>query len=155
MAMPLSWRIGATVVGLIAAVLAWNGLSRYLAARQADQITRESAHTAELDAQQAKAHALQYQAQLAADLQQQREDLSNTYQQVKEQAREYQAEQLIRQNRERQEELRVKATFQLDRNQQCVGGIVINRNGSSFTQVVGKNGKPMPCHGDTATEPLR
>ncbi|HWX67668.1 MAG TPA: hypothetical protein VNZ27_14715 [Rhodanobacter sp.] len=155
MAMPLSWKIGAGVASLIVAVLAWNGLSQYLAARHADEITRDSARAAEMDAQQAKAHAQQYQAQLAANLKQQREDLSDTYQQVNEQARQYQAEQAVRMDRQRQEELRVQASYRLDRNQQCVGGIVINRSGSSFTQVAGKDGKPIPCKGDTAAEPLR
>ena len=155
MAVSLSWKIGAALASVIVAALAWNGLSQYVAARQADEITRDSARTAELNAQKAKAHALQYQAQLAADLKQQREDLSNTYQQVSEQARQYQAEQAVRQNRQRQQELRVQASYRLDRNQQCIGGIVINRNGSSFTQIFGKNGKPIVCNGDTAAEQLR
>lgn len=155
MAMPLSWKIGAGVAGLIVAVFAWNGLSRYLAARHADEIMRDSAHTAELEAQQAQAQARQRQAQLAADLRQQREDLSNTYQQVNEQARQYQAAQAARMDRQRQEELRVQASYRLDRNQQCAGGIVINHSGSSFTQAVGTDGKPIACRGDLATEPLR
>jgi hypothetical protein len=153
--MPLSWKIGAAVASLIVAVFAWNGLSQYFAARQADEITRDSAHTAMLDAQQAKAQAQQYQARLTADLKQQREDLSNTYQQVDERARQYQAEQVTRANRQQQEELRVQATYRLDGNQQCEGGIVISHSGSSFTQVIGSDGQPIPCRGDTATEPLR
>ena len=153
--MPLSWKIGAVVAGLIVAVFAWNGLSQYLAARQADEITRDSARTAMLDAQQAKAHAQQHQAQLAADLKQQREDLSNTYQQGGEQARQYQAQQLIRLDRQRQEDLRVQASYRLDGNERCDGGIVISHSGSSFTQVIDKDGQPIPCKGDTATEPLR
>jgi len=155
MAMPLSWKIGAGVAGLIIAVFAWNGLSRYLAARHADEITRDSARAAALEAQQAQAQAQQRQAQLAANLKQQREDLSNTYQEVNEQARQYQAEQAVRLDRQRQEELRVQASYRLDRNQQCIGGIVINRSGSSFAQAVGKNGAPIACKGDLATEPLR
>jgi hypothetical protein len=155
MAMPLSWKIGGGVAGLIVAVFTWNGLSQYLAARHADEVTRDSARTAELDAQQAKAHALQSRAQLAADLKQRREDLSDAYQQVNEQARQYQAEQAVRLERQRQEELRVQESYRLDRNQQCVGGVVINRSGSSFTQVFGKDGAPIPCKGDLATEPLR
>ncbi|OOG61583.1 hypothetical protein B0E46_16620 [Rhodanobacter sp. B04] len=155
MAMPLSWKIGAAAAGLIVAVLAWNGLSQYLEARHADEVTRDSARAAELEAQQAKAQAQQHQAQLAADLKQQREDLSSTYQQVNEQARQYQAEQAILQEKQRQQELAVQASYRLDHNQQCADGIVINRNGSSFTQAVGKDGGPIPCKGDTATEPLR
>jgi hypothetical protein len=155
MAMPLSWKIGAGVAGLIVAVFAWNGLSQYLAARHADEVTRDSARTAEINAQQAKAHAQQSQARLAADLMQQREELSNTYRQVNEQARQYQAEQAIRLEKQRQEELRVQESYRLDRNQQCIGGVVINRSRSSFTQVFGKDGAPIPCKGDLATEPLR
>jgi len=155
MAMPLSWKIGTVAASLIVAVLVWNGLSQYLAARQADEITRDSARAAELEAQQAQAHAQQYQAQLAADLKQQREDLSNTYQQVNEQARQYQAQQAILLERQRQEELAVQASYRLDRNQQCADGIVINHSGSGFTQAVGKDGGPISCKGDTATEPLR
>lgn len=155
MAMPLSWKIGTAAASLLVAVLVWNGLSQYLAARQADEITRDSARAAALEAQQAQAHAQQYQAQLAADLKQQREDLSNTYQQVNEQARQYQAEQAIRLEKQRQEELAAQASYRLDRNQQCVDGTVINRSGSSFTQAVGKDGQPIPCTGDLATEPLR
>lgn len=155
MAMPLSWKIGAVVAGLVVAAFAWNGLSRYLAARQADEITRDSARTAAMEAQQAKARAQQYRAQLAADLKQQREDMSSTYQQVNEQARQYQAEQAIRLERQRQQDLRLQASYRLGSNEQCAGGIVIRRKGSSFTQAVGKSGAPITCKGDTAAEPLR
>lgn len=155
MAMPLSWKIGAGVAGLIIAVLAWNGLSQYLAAHHADEVTRDTARAAELEAQQAKAQAQQRQAQLAASLKQQREELSNAYQEANEQGREYQAKQAVLAERQRQEELRVQASYRLDRNQQCADGIVINRNGSSFTQMIGKDGAPIPCKGNTATQPLR
>ncbi|MFA6231995.1 MAG: hypothetical protein WC617_17775 [Rhodanobacter sp.] len=155
MAMPLSWKIGGAVAGLIAALLLWNGVSQYLSARQANEITRESAHTAAIEAQVAKAHAEQYQAQLAADLKQHREALSNNYQQIKEDAQLYQAEQAIRLNQQRQEQLRIQASYKLDRNQQCVGGIVINRSGGSFSQPTGMDGKPIRCLGDTASQPLR
>ena len=155
MAMPLSWKIAAAAVALIAAVFAWNGLSQYVAARHADEITRDSARAAALEAQQAKALTQQRQAQLAASLKQQREDLSNAYQEVNEQARQYQAAQAIRLEKQHQEELRVQASYRLDGNQQCVGDIVINRSGSSFTQAVGKDGAPIACKGDLATEPLR
>ncbi len=155
MAMPLSWKIGVVAASLFVGVLGWNGLSRYLAARQADEIIHDSARTAELDAQLARARARQNRELLANELKQRREDLSNTYQQVKEDARLYREEQAIRLNRQQQEALRVKATYRLDRNQQCVGGIVIDRSGSSFTQAVGTDGKPIPCKGDTAAQPLR
>ncbi len=153
--MPLSWKIGAAVAGGIVAAFAWNGLSQYLAARKADEITRDSARTAMLQAKQARAQAQQDQARLAADLKQRREDLSNTYQQVDEQARQYQAAQAIRLNQQQQEELRVQASYKLDRSQQCEGGIVITHSGSSFTQVVDNAGQPITCTGDTATAPLR
>ncbi len=155
MAMPLPWKIAAIVAGLIVAGLAWNGLSRYIANRHADEIISESARSAQLDAQQAKAHARQFRAQLAAELKQQREDMSNLHQEVDEQARQYQAEQRLRMDRQHQEELRRQASYRLDGNQQCAGGIVFTRTGSSFKQVIGKDGKPIACQGDTAKEPLR
>jgi len=152
MAMPLSWKIGAVLAGLVVAVVAWNGISQYLAGRHADEVMRDSAA---LEAQQAKDLAEQHQAQLAANLKQQREDLSETHQQVNEEARQYQAELAISMEKQRQEELRVQATYRLDRNQRCDAGIVINHSGSSFTPVIGKSGQPITCKGDTAAEPLR
>ena len=59
MAIALSWQIGGVAVGLIAAGLAWNGLSRYLAARQAKEIIQESAHAAAMQAEQAQEQARQ------------------------------------------------------------------------------------------------
>ena len=155
MAVPLSWKIGGAFAGLFAVVLLWNGVSQLIAAHQAEEITRESAHAAALDAQVAKAHAEQSQAQLAADLKQHREALSSNYQQIKEDARLYQAEQAIRLNKQRQEQLRIQASYKLDSNQQCVGGIVIKRSGGTFSQPVGMDGKPIRCLGDTAAQPLR
>ena len=155
MAMPLSWKIGAAVAGLALAVLAWNGVSQMIAAHQADEIVRESARAAALQAEQAREHARQYRAQLAADLKQRREDLANSYQQISEQARQYRAEQLVRLDRQRQEEQRIQATYRLGRDQQCVDGIVIDRSGSAFTQARGKDGNPIACRGNTASEPLR
>jgi len=155
MAMSLSLKIGAAVAGLVVAVVAWNGLSQYLAGRHADEALRDSARAAEQEAQQAKASAEARRAQLEADLKQQREDLSETHQQVNEQSRQYQAELAVRMEKQRQEELRVEATYRLDRNQRCDAGIVINHSGSSFTPVIGKTGQPVTCKGDTAAEPLR
>lgn len=155
MAMSLSLKIGAAVAGLVVAVVAWNGISQYLAGRHADEVMRDSARAAEQDAEQAKALAQQHQDQLAADLKQQREDLSETHQQVNEQSRQYQAQQALRMEKQRQEELRVQATYRLDRNQRCDAGIVINHSGSNFTPVVGRNGQPIPCKGETAAAPLR
>jgi len=155
MAIALPWKIGGVAVGLIVAGLAWNGLSRYLAARQANEIIQESAHAAAMEAAQAKAQALQHHLELAASLQHRQEELANNYQQMTDQARQYQAAELVRQARQRQEALRVEASYRLDRTQQCAGGIVINRQGSSFIKAVGKNGQPISCQGDKAAEPLR
>lgn len=155
MAIALSWKIGGAAVALIAVGLAWNGLSRYLAAQQANEINQESAHAAAMQAEQARAQAQQRHDELAADLQRQQEELANTYQQTTDQARQYQAELAVREARQRQEALRIAASYLLDRNQQCAGGIVIDRQGSSFTKPVGKNGQPISCQGDKASEPLR
>ncbi len=155
MAMSLSWKIGAGVAGLVAAAVAWNGMSQYLAGRHADEVMRASTLAAAEDAQRAKAAAAQHQAELAADLEQQRQELSETHQQVDEQSRQYQAELAVRMEKQRQEALRVQATYRLDRNQRCDAGIVINHSGSSFSPVVGKTGQPITCKGDTAAEPLR
>ncbi len=155
MAMPLSWKIGAGVAGLIIAVFTWNGVSQFVAARHADEITRESARTASLESQQAKANADQRQAQLAVYLKQQQDELANTHQEVFEAAHQYQAELLLREEKKHQEQLRIQASYRLDRNQKCDGGIVINHGGSRFTPVIGSDGKPMTCKGDTAAEPLR
>jgi chromosome segregation ATPase len=155
MAMSLSWKIGAGLAGLVVAAVAWNGMSQYLAGRHADEVMHASALAAAEDAQRAKAAAAQHQAQLAADLEQQRQELSETHQQVDEQSRQYQAELAVRMEKQRQEALRVQATYRLDRNQRCDAGIVINHSGSSFSPVVGKTGQPITCKGDTAAEPLR
>lgn len=155
MVIPLSWKIGAGVAGLIIAMFAWNGFSQYLEARQADEITRDSAAAAAQESQQARARAQQLHAQRAAKLIQQRADLSNTHEEMKQQARQYQAQRAVRLEKEHQEELRVQASYRLDQNQSCAGGIVINRSGSKFTQVVGKDGTPIKCQGNLAEERLR
>jgi hypothetical protein len=155
MAVPLSWKVGGAVAAVVAAALAWHGVSLYLAARHADELTMDVARNAELEAQQARAQAQQRSAQLAATLQRQREDLANTYRQVSEDAAQYHAEQLRREERQRQEALRIKASYRLGPDQQCADGVVINRKGSSFTQAIGNTGAPIKCSGDTAEEPLR
>jgi hypothetical protein len=155
MAIPLLWKVGTAVAGLLAATLLWHGTSRYLAARHADELIRDYARNAELDAQLAKARAEQRSAQLAATLQRQREDLANTHREVGEQAARYQVALRQRQAAQHQEALRVQASYRLGPNQRCADGIVINRSASSFTQAVGKTGQPIRCNGDTATEPLR
>ena len=128
MTMPLSWKVGAAVAGLTVAAL---------------------------DAQLAKARAEQRSMQLAATLQRRRDDLANTYREVGQRAAHYQAEQSRRQALQQQEARRIQASYRLGPNQHCAGGIVINRNASSFTHAVGKSGQPIRCQGDTAAEPLR
>ena len=122
----------------------------YLAARHADELTRDVARNAELEAQEARAQAKQRSAQLAATLQRRREDLANTYRQVGEDAAQYQVEQARRDERQQQEALRVKASYRLGPDQQCADGMVINRSGSSFSQALGMSGQPIRCTGDTA-----
>jgi septal ring factor EnvC (AmiA/AmiB activator) len=155
MAVPLSWKVGAAVAGLVLAAFAWHGGSLYLAARHADELTRDVARNAELEAQQAKAQAAQRSAELAAALQRRRETLASTYRQVSEEAAQYQVARARREERQRQEALREKASYRLGPDQQCADGIVIDRSGSSFSQALGKNGQPVRCTGDTAAEPLR
>lgn len=151
----LPWKVAVVVVGLIVAGLAWNGVSRYLATRQANEIIQESAQAAVMEAQQAKAQAQQRHDDLAANIQHHQDELANNYQQMTDQARQYQAAQAVRHARQRQEALRVEASYLLDRNQHCAGGIVINRQGSSFSKAIGKSGQPISCKGDKAAEPLR
>lgn len=155
MAIALPWKVAVVAVGLIVAGLAWNGVSRFLATRQANEIIQESARAAAMEAQQAQAQAQQRHADLAANIQHHQDELANNYQQMTDQARQYQAAQAVLHARQRQEALRVEASYLLDRNQQCAGGIVINRQGSSFSKAIGKNGQPISCKGDKAAEPLR
>lgn len=155
MAIPLSWKVGGSAAGLIVALLAWNGVSRYLAARHADEIIQEAARSAEMEAKQAQAQARQRHDQIAANLQQRREDLASNYRQIADEARQYQATVAVREAREREEKLRIAASYYLDGNQKCAAGIVINRQGSSFTKAIGMDGQPIKCQGDKASEPLR
>ena len=74
---------------------------------------------------------------------------------MNEEAAEYRARQLRREEKARQEALRIEASYRLAPGQQCIGGIVINRSGSSFSQAVGSKGQPIKCSGDKAEEPLR
>ena len=85
MSISLSWKlVGAAIVPVVAG-LAWNGLSRYLAARQADEIIQESARAAAIQAQQAEAQARQRHDELAANLRQRRAELASNYRQVADQ----------------------------------------------------------------------
>ncbi len=155
MSISLSWKlVGAAIVPVVAG-LAWNGLSRYLAARQADEIIQESARAAAIQAQQAEAQARQRHDELAANLRQRRAELASNYRQVADQGREYQARRAVLLARQEQEAQRLAASYVLDKNQQCAHGIVINRRGTTFTEVRGKDGQPIRCRGDKAVEPLR
>ncbi|WP_449428624.1 hypothetical protein [Rhodanobacter umsongensis] len=147
--------MGAAVAGVIVAGFAWNALSRYQAQRHADEITQDLARTAAQNAEQAQEHARQFHAQVAASLNQQQEDRYNTNQQVSEQARQYQAALAMRQRRQQQEAALQQQRFMLGPDQKCVGGVVINARGSSYSQAIGPDGQPIPCTGQTATEPLR
>lgn len=155
MVVPMSWKVGIGVAGVIVALLAWNGVSRYLAARHADEIIQEAARAADMETKQAQAQARQRHADIAANLQQRRDELADNYRQIADQARQYQAAQAVKEAREREEELRIQASYLLDSTQRCVGGIVINRRGSSYSQAVGKDGHRIKCHGEKAEEPLR
>ena len=155
MAMPTSWKIAAGAAGLILAIFAWNGFSRYLVGRHADEVTRESARLAELNAQKASERSRQYKIQLAADMEQRRKAILEIHQQVKEDSRQYQVAQAARVEQQRQEELRVKATYKLDASQRCAAGIVFNHAGASFTTFIGSDGQPVKCKGDMALQPLR
>jgi hypothetical protein len=54
MSVSLSLRVAAFAGGLLVAGLAWNGLSRYFAARHADEIIPVSEHSQQLQASQPK-----------------------------------------------------------------------------------------------------
>lgn len=155
MAMPLSWKVGAGAVAAIVLIGGWRLSAEHYAQYQADQINQESAHVAEQDAQQSKERARQYHAKLEQNLQQRREALYNNYQQINDQARNYQQAEAARLERVRQEKLRVEASYLLSSNQQCLGGIVINQKGASFSQATGSSGHKIKCEGPKAEEPLR
>lgn len=155
MVMPLSWKIGASAVGVIVLIVVWNLGAEYYAQHQANEVTQQATRAAEQDAQQAQARARQYHVKLAQKLKQQREDRYNNYQQINDQARKYQKAEAIRLETQHQEKLRVEASYMLASNQQCLGGIVINRQGASFSQATGQNGHQIACNGRKAAERLR
>lgn len=155
MIIPLPWKVAGAAVVLIVAALVWNGVSQHLASRHADEIIQASARAAAMDAQQAQAQAQQRHDQLAANLRQQRAALASNYRQVAGQGQDYQVRRAVQLGRELQEAQRIEDSYMLDKNQQCANGIVISRRGSSFSQVRGKYGQPIPCEGNKAAEPLR
>lgn len=153
--MPLSCKIGAAAAGLIIALFAWNGASRYLVGRHADALLRESAAAAALDAQKEKALAQLHQAQLSANIEQQRQAMLKVHEQVNVQSQQYQVDQAARVERQRQESVRVKQTYRLGPNQRCAAGLVFEHAGGSFSALVGNDGQTVKCSGETASQPLR
>jgi hypothetical protein len=155
MTMPLSWKIGAGVVGAVVLLTAWNLFAEYQAQHRADELIQKAALAAERDAQQAKLQARQYHSKLAESLRQHREDLYNNYQQINDQARQYRAAEAARKEDLRLRALRVEASYMLDANQKCVDGIVVEHHGSAYSQAVGSSGHSIACKGRKAAEPLR
>lgn len=155
MAMPLSWKIGAGLVGVIVLITAWNLFAEYQARRHADELIQEASVAAERDAQQAKLQASEYHAKLAERLRQHREDLYNNYQQINDQARQYRAVEAARKEELRQKALRVESSYMLGATQKCVDGIVVEQHGSAYSQTVGSGGHSITCKGGKASEPLR
>ena len=155
MTISVPWKVTGAAVGLIVAGLAWNGVSQYFASRHADEIIQQSARAAAMEMQQAQAQALQRHDELAANLRQQRVELASNYRQITGQAREDQVRRAVHLGQELQQLQRVEDSYLLDKNQQCANGTVINRSGSSFSQVRGKDGRPVQCQGNKAAEALR
>ena len=155
MSIPLPWKVAAVAVGLIVAGLVWNGVSQHLASRHADEIIQASARAAAISAQRAQVQAQQHHDELAANLRQQRAELASNYQQIAGQAREDQVKRAVQVGEELRDLQRVEDSYVLDKTQQCTNGTVINRRGSSFSQVRGKDGQPIRCRGNKAAEPLR
>jgi hypothetical protein len=155
MTIPWAWKVAGAAVVLLAAALAWNGLSQYRASRHADEIIRESARATATEAQQAQVRARQRHDEIAANLRQQGAERASNYRQVAGQGRDYQVRRAVQLGQELQEAHRIETSYLLDKNQQCVDGIVIDRRGSSFSQARGKDGQPIRCQRDKAAEPLR
>lgn len=152
---PAAWKVGGILAALLIAVAAANGISRYVQQRQADEAVASLARVKAQNAAQADIRAQQYKAEVEANLSRQRTDLYNTYQQINDEARQYKAEQAVKLERQRQERLRLQAGYVLAADQSCVGGVVITRRDSTFTQQMGREGKPVACSGRIASEPLR
>lgn len=155
MAMPLSWKIGAGALGLVLLVAGWNGLSERRAQHHADEIIRESARLAAQNEREANHQARQKHTELVESLDRQRERRLNNYQQISDQARQYRIADAARKEKKRQEALTVEASYLLAANQQCLEGVVINRQGSSFSKAIGKSGHDIACTGRKATQSLR
>lgn len=153
--MSLSWKIAGAAGGLVLVFFAWNGISRYVDDRRADEVTRDSASTAQINAQKASDRAREYQARLASDMEHQRQAMLAVHEEVREDSLQYQAAQAVRAEELRKQALRLRATYKIGPDQRCAAGIVFNHAGASFTTLVGSDGKPVTCQGDMAAQPLR
>jgi signal transduction histidine kinase len=152
---PVFWKLVAATVALVLLIAAGSGISNYFQQRQADEAVANLARISAQNAEQARIRAQQYKAEVAAHLSRQRTDLYNNYQQINDQARQNKAEQAVKLQRQREEQARLQASYVLGPSQTCVGGAVITRHDSAFTQTIGRDGKPISCSGRTASEPLR
>lgn len=148
-------KLAAVVLGLLLLIAAGRAISNYAAQRQADEAVANLARITAQNTEQARIRAQQYKAEVTANLSRQRADLYNTYQQINDEARQYKAEQAVKLEKQHQEQQRLQASYVLASNQSCVGGVVITRQDSTFTQQNGREGKPIACSGRTASEPLR
>lgn len=155
MAMPLSLKIVMGVLGLAVLVALGSVWTEHRAQHRADEITQEAQRVAEQNQQQAEDRARQKHADLMASLERQRESRYNNYQQISDQARQYRVAEAARKQRQQQEAQRVAASYLLASNQQCLEGVVINRQGSSFAKAVGRDGHDIACNRKKATQPLR
>lgn len=155
MAIPLTWKLGAGALGLIVLVVGWNGFAEYRDQRQADEINRESHRLAEQNEQLANKQVRQKHAELVESLNRQRERRLDNYQQISDQARQDRIAEAARKEKQRQDALKVQASYLLAANQQCLQGVVINRQGSSFSKAIGKDGHDVECAGRKAKKPLR
>lgn len=155
MATSSTWKIAGAGLGVLVLAFAWRGLSQYQAARRADAMTTAAVHSAALAAQQAREEAGRRSAELAATLRRQREETADVHRKVTERGIQYQAELARREESRRQQAQLVKASYRLGPNQTCAGNIVINHQASSYAKALGKDGRPIACTGNVATEPLR
>lgn len=155
MAMSSTWKIAAAGLGVLVLVLAWRGLTQYQAARRADAMDAAAAHSAALAAQQARDEAERRSAELAATLRRQREETADVHRLVTARGIQYQAELARREEAQRQQAERIRASYRLGPDQTCAGNIVINHRASGYTKALGKDGRPIACTGSVAAEPLR
>jgi hypothetical protein len=154
-AMSSTGKIAVAGLGVLVVVLAWRGMTQYQAGRRADAMDAAAAHSAALAAQQAQQEAEQRSAELAAALRRQREETADVHRKVTERGIQYQAELARREEARRQQALQVEASYRLGADQTCAGNVVINHRASSYTQALGKDGRPIACIGNVAAQALR